>query len=375
MFLSTQKKKLRIRPYGFTTTLLFSASFFIVLSYFIASAENIFGENTPPNSSLLPSLPKQGAIKKFTSALNIEKPITNSTSSQQIPNNISANVQRIRDIFNATASDVRSEIKTIVSDTRNALLQIGITFGEIGSIAVALVAASALIRRPWLSLDEVYSPLIRRIELGAYDIDDSRIPFNLRTFKISYKINTVLVRNKGWKAAKNCKGILRIGNDEVKVYWYAFLPSEIQGMTINSRSVEYLDLFAISDGEVSEVFNSLSENISKLKSYVNNDPSLRQALSARVDAIFNKYKSMEDIPQIITQYPNDRWRIPTEEQCHQTTREAEASTSILVKGNIPIERIKEMTKVIVTSENASRLQKRITILDRPSDARGAAIKF
>jgi hypothetical protein len=284
-------------------------------------------------------------------------------------------VQRIRDIFNATASDVRSEIKTIVSDTRNALLQIGITFGEIGSIAVALVAASALIRRPWLSLDEVYSPLIRRIELGAYDIDDSRIPFNLRTFKISYKINTVLVRNKGWKAAKNCKGILRIGNDEVKVYWYAFLPSEIQGMTINSRSVEYLDLFAISDGEVSEVFNSLSENISKLKSYVNNDPSLRQALSARVDAIFNKYKSMEDIPQIITQYPNDRWRIPTEEQCHQTTREAEASTSILVKGNIPIERIKEMTKVIVTSENASRLQKRITILDKPSDARGAAIKF
>jgi hypothetical protein len=46
-----------------------------------------------------------------------------------------------------------------------------------------------------------------------------------------------------------------------------------------------------------------------------------------------------------------------------------------VKGNIPIERIKEMTKVIVTSENASRLQKRITILDKPSDARGAAIKF
>jgi hypothetical protein len=375
MFLTAQKKKLRIRLYRFTTTLLFSASFFIVLSYFIASAENIFGENTPPNSSLLPSLPKQGAIKKFASALNIEKPITNSTSSQQIPNNISANVQRIRDIFNATASDVRSEIKTIVSDTRNALLQIGITFGEIGSIAVALVAASALIRRPWLRLDKVYSPVIRRIELGAYDIDDSRIPFNLRTFKISYKINTVLVRNKGWKAAKNCKGILRIGNDEVKVYWYAFLPSEIQGMTINSRSVEYLDLFAISDGEVSEVFNSLSENISKLKSYVNNDPSLRQALSARVDAIFNKYKSMEDIPQIITQYPNDSWRIPTEEQCHQTAREAEASTSILVKGNIPIERIKEMTKVIVTSENASRLQKRITILDRSSDARGAAIKF
>jgi hypothetical protein len=372
--LSTQKKRLRIRQYGFTTTLFFSASFFIVLSYFIASAENSFGESTPPSSNLLPLLPKQGPIKKLTSALNIAKPTTNSTSLQQIPSNISANVQRIRDIFNATATDVRSEIKTIVSDTRNALLQIGITFGEVGSIAIGLVAASALIRRPWLSLDKVYSPLVRRIELGAYDIDDSRLPFSLRTFKIGYKINTVLVRNKGWKAAKNCKGILRIGNDEVKVYWYAFLPSEIEGMTINSRSVEYLDLFAIFDGEVSEVFNSLSENISKLKSYVNNDPSLRQVLSARVDVISNKYKSPEDIPQIITQYAKDGWRIPTKEQYHQTTREDEASTSIMVKGNIPIERIKEMTKVIVTSEN-TRLQKHITILDRPSGARGVAIKF
>ena len=374
MSLSTQKQRLRIRIYGLTTTLFFSASFFIVLSYFIALAENSFGENTPPSSNLLPSLPKQGPINKLTSAINIARPTTNSPSLQQIPNNISANMKRIRDIVNATASDFRNEIRTIVNDTRNALLQIGITFGEVGSIAVALVAASALIRRPWLRLDKVYSPLIRRIELGAYDIDDSRIPFSLRTFKISYKINTVLVKNKGWKAAKNCKGILRIGNDQVKVYWYASLPYEIEGMTINSRSVEYLDLFAIFDGEVSEVFNSLSENISKLKSYVNNDPSLRQALSARVDVISNKYKSPEDIPQIITQYAKDGWRIPVAEQYLQTTREAEASTSIMVKGNIPIERIKEMTKVIVTSEN-TRLQKRITILDRPSDTRGAAIKF
>lgn len=373
MLLSTQERS-HVRIYGITTTLFFSASFFIIISYFIASAANSFGENTT-SSNLLSSLSKQGSIKKLTSALNIAKPNTNSQSFQQIPDKIATNMQNIKDIVNATARDIRNLIKTTINDTRNELLQIGIIFGKIGSIAIAIVVASTLFRRPRLRLDKEYPLLIRKIELEAYYIDDSRIPFNLRTFKISYKINTVLVRNKGWKAAKNCKGILRIGNDEVKVYWYASMPSEMEGMTINPRSVEYLDLFAIFDGELSEVSNSLSENISKLKSYVNNDTSLHQALSARVDVISNKYKSAEDIPQIIIQDAKDGWRIPTEERYYYTTREAVVLPSIMVKGSIPIERIKEMTKVVVTSENTRILQKHITILDRPSDVRGVAIKF
>jgi hypothetical protein len=62
---------------------------------------------------------------------------------QQIP----ANVQEIRDIANATAIDIRNTIKKIIGDIRNDLLQIGITFGEIGSIVIALVAVIAIIRR------------------------------------------------------------------------------------------------------------------------------------------------------------------------------------------------------------------------------------
>ena len=57
-------------------------------------------------------------------------------------------------------------------------------------------------------------------------------------------------------------------------------------MTINPHSAEYLDLFAIVDGEPSEIFNILSENISNLKNYMNSetftDASLRQALNARI---------------------------------------------------------------------------------------------
>jgi hypothetical protein len=365
--LLSAKNQSCIRLYGIMITLFF---FVIVQSCFIASVANSLGENNISSSSLS-SLPKQSPIKKLTSALDITKPSVNSVPLQQIP----ANVQEIRDIVNATAMDIRNTIRKIVSDIRNDLLQIGITFGEIGSIVVALVAAIALIRRPWLGIDKVHSPLVRRIELTAYDISDSRIPLELSTFKISYNINSVVVRNKGWKAAKNCKGVLKIGNDEVKVYWYGFLlPSQMEGMTINPRSIEYLDLFAIIDGDVLEVFNSLSENISKLKNYVNNDPSLSQLLSARTDMISNKYKSAKDIPQIIIQHTKDGWVIRREPYYYKTI-EAEERRSMMVEGDIPKERTKEITKVVVTSENANRLQKHMTILANPSDPIGAAIKF
>jgi hypothetical protein len=295
---------------------------------------------------------------------------------QQIPNNIAANVEKIKNTVNTTATDARNSIKKIINDTRNTLLDLGIKLAEIASIIAAAIVVIALIRRPWLGLDKEHSPLVKRIGLEAYVIDDTHIPFNLRTFKISYKINTVLVRNKGWKAAKNCKGILNIGNEELKVFWSAF--DEKDGMTINAHSVEYLDLFAIVEGETSEIFNSLSENISKLKSYVNSDTftdtSLRQGLSARIEALSSRYKSAEDIPRIITQVANDGWRIPGE-QYYLPISEAESWRSTLADGNIPIERIKEMTKVTVTSENARRLRDPITILERPADVRGTAIRF
>jgi hypothetical protein len=86
-------------------------------------------------------------------------------------------------------------------------------------------------------------------------------------------------------------------------------------MTSNAHSAEYLDLFAIVDGEPSEIFNNLSENILKLKSYINQtltDTSLRQSLNANIEALSARYKSAEDIPRIITQSANYGWRIPGE---------------------------------------------------------------
>jgi hypothetical protein len=122
------------------------------------------------------------------------------------------------------------------------------------------------------------------------------------------------------------------------VYWSAF--DERDSMTINAHCVEYLDLFAIVDGEPSEIFNRLPENISKLKSYINSDTftdtSLRQSFNARIEALSSRYRSAEDIPRIITQDANYGWRIPGE-RYYLPMSEAETSRPIMIDGNIPIE--------------------------------------
>src|SRR5215831_662149 len=363
------QKRLHRCLHGVTTILILSVSF-VVLCYFIPSTEYSFAVNT--TSNLLSSSIKQGPIKKVSSALNAINPSINATRLQQIPNNIAASVEKIKNIVNTTANDIRNSIRKTINDIRNTLLDLGITLAVVGSIVVAAIAVFVLIRRPRLGLDKVHSPLVKTIGLVAYLVDDTRVPLNLRTFEI----NTVLVQNRGWKAAKNCKGILNIGNEEVKVYWSAF--DERDSTIINAHSVEYLDLFAIVDGEPSEIFNRLSENISKLKSYINSDTftdtSLRQSLNARIEALSTRYKSAEDIPRIITQDANYGWRIP-QERYYLPMSEAETSRPIMIDGNIPIEMVKEITRVIVTSENAGRLQEYMTILDKPADVRGTAIRL
>lgn len=358
------------------TIVLILSSSFIMLSYFVSSADSSLAANT--TSSLLSSLTKQAPLKKMASLPNVTKPSPNGTRLQQIPSNIEFNVEKIKNIVNTTASDVRNSIKKTISDVRTALLDLGIRIAEIGSIIAAAIAMIALIRRPWLRIDKTQPPFVRRIEVGAYGIDDTSLPFDLRTFKISYKINTVLVRNKGWKVAKNCKGILNIGNEEVKLYWYASAAFERDVMTINTHSAEYLELFAIVDGEPSEIFSMLSENISKLKDYVNSetvtDVSLRQTLNMRIAAIVNKYRSAEDIPRIIVQDANEGWRIPGDKYQH-SIREPDIWRSIMINGNIPLEKTKDIAKVTVTLENARRLQERITILDKSDGVRGTAIRF
>ena len=123
--------------------------------------------------------------------------------------------------------------------------------------------------------------------------------------------------------------------------------------------------------------NRLSENISKLKSYINSDTftdtSLR-SLNARIEALSSRYVSAEDIPRIITQDANYGWRIP-QERYYLPMSEAETSRPIMIDGNIPIEMVKEITRVIVTSVNAGRLQEYMTILDKPADVRGTAIRL
>jgi hypothetical protein len=81
------------------------------------------------------------------------------------------------------------------------------------------------------------------------------------------------------------------------------------------------------------------------------DTSLRQSLNVRIEALSTRYKSAEDIPRIITQSANYGWRIPGE-RYYLPSSEVETSRPVMVDGDIPIEIVKQITRVIVTSENA-----------------------
>ena len=63
----------------------------------------------------------------------------------------------------------------------------------------------ALIRRPWLRIDKTQPPFVRRVEVGAYGIDDTSLPFDLRTFKISYKSILSSFEIKAGKSRKIAK--------------------------------------------------------------------------------------------------------------------------------------------------------------------------
>ena len=80
----------------------------------------------------------------------------------------------------------------------------------------------------------------------------------------------------------------------------------------------------------------------------------------------SRHRSAEDIPRIIIQ--GDSWR-------KILLAEAATSQTIMVDGNIPVEMVKEITRLIGTSENGRRLQEYMIILDKPADVRGTAIRL
>ena len=76
----------------------------------------------------------------MTSALNATRPSTNATRLQQIPSNIEFNVEKIKNIVNTTASDVRNSIKKTISDVTYCIIDLGIRIAEIGSIIAAAIS-------------------------------------------------------------------------------------------------------------------------------------------------------------------------------------------------------------------------------------------
>jgi hypothetical protein len=209
--------------------------------------------------------------------------------------------------------------------------------------------------------------------VAVYDIGEQRIPLDLRVFAIRYKVNRVLIENRGRSAAKNCKGIFKIADKEEKVCWS--VPTERYKMTINAHSMEYLDLCAILDGDQAAIFNEFCASISKLRSFVENmstDVYHREALLVKINEYSGKHKPAVDIPMIIAPTENG-WQSPP--QCnHAILKQSETKQPIKSYGSTNGELVKG-NFVIVTAENAKRLKQAVEIMKRMFDDTGRILRF
>lgn len=239
------------------------------------------------------------------------------------------------------------------------LLQFAVSGGVAGfGLFIANVALDRH-RRPTLSVDEMNSPKVVKIDLVVYKIDEKLIPYHLRQFTIQYKVNRILIRNEGRSAAKNSKGVLKVDDIEYRVCWS--VPTERSVATINAHSMEYLELSAGLIGTQEEHYNKFRDRVKELQNYMGyiKYVTLREILEQEVSAINDVFKSKNDIPLIIAPTENG-WQSPP------------SSNHVLLEGNDSNSKEKNFA-IIVTTENSKRLEEIVNI--QKPDNKGKIVEF
>ncbi|AIC17166.1 exported protein of unknown function [Nitrososphaera viennensis EN76] len=199
-------------------------------------------------------------------------------------------------------------------------------------------------RRPKLCVDTSEIPVVP-IDLVAFETTDPAIPKRYRRFVLRYYVSRIIVENLGRNAADNCKGVLEIKKTKLKVCWH--LPSERNKITINSCSLEYLDLCAVFLDDRDQIVLHFISEMGALRKYIDSlSIETQQRLSIvsdSVNVILSSYRTGEDIPYIIAPV-EDGWLHPP------------ARNRIINPGD---------ARVIVTAKNGPPVWKQITILDKP----------
>lgn len=242
-------------------------------------------------------------------------------------------------------------------------------------IGTGLVTFSALFfahlalekwRKPKIIINADKKLIVKEIKLKLLSLNDpflptlvksnyKYLPIELIDFEIKYNVNRIVVRNSGRIAAEDCKGILKIDEEEEKVCW--FIPGERYKMTINSSSIEYLDVCASVN---KQALHDFSRSITdKINDYSDNHRSIGNPED--LDSITNQpfvdiLKSLKDytmnVPLVIS---------PTEEGWNPSP-----FLNRIIK--LPSD-----AKILITSKNTSPYEIKIKI--KEPDNNGTVLHF
>jgi NADH:ubiquinone oxidoreductase subunit 6 (subunit J) len=235
---------------------------------------------------------------------------------------------------------------TYYSSPNSVLL--GVVIGGVVS-GISLFLGQVLVdwyNRPILEIDEVGSPipvLINR-ESGRYGkVDDTSLE------SIPYMVNRIRVSNNGRTAAKNCKAALVSETDSFRELVCWSIPRERYIMTINAKDTECVDLCAVIQVDPGKLLRDQNppQNPNQNRVYGNKDRTLGATLR------------VQDIPRRI---------VPTEEGWLDGKP---------VRDNKVLDQRGEGDlhfTIVITAENASPYETKVTILER-QDGQGRMVSF
>lgn len=181
--------------------------------------------------------------------------------------------------FSVIAENASNTTKNITTQSKTNILVTDDQIKWPQTIATGLIAAIGIFianlildrvrdwyYKPDLHMDENPYPVSEPINLEIFNVREPNLKpefWHDRKFVLKYRVYGMKVHNHGRRAAEDCKGVLNDGEDK-KISWN--VPSERHKMTINAKSFEFLDVYAVLESNEAneDLQKGLKERVERL---------------------------------------------------------------------------------------------------------------
>ena len=138
---------------------------------------------------------------------------------------------------------------------------------------------------------------------------DHCYPDSIRSITAKYSVNRIIVRNKGNAVAENCRRILTVADNDLRVCWN--IPISRPEIDIHMGSKENLDACAVLVDNPSDLATRIRASFNQFNAWNNQSGKLTSGYEANKikEEIFDLLKDPNQIPFLIAPTENE-WQHP-----------------------------------------------------------------